>query len=120
MTLDDGLFPKSDQSRIRWEGMDRSVINCLARVPIDVARPESFLSLCRAFGESMDRDHVATMVFAHWPGGGCTWYEDLRRATRHCDCFGKFITRGIGPQIAAASLSPRSAPSDRRAWCRSA
>ena len=92
MTLDDGLFPKSDQSRIRWEGVDRSVIDCLARVPLDASRPESFLGLCRALGDSMDRDHVATMIFAHWPDRACTWYDDLRRVARHCDCLGKFIT----------------------------
>ncbi len=92
MTLDDGLFPKSDQSRVRWEGTDRSVIDCLARVPLDAGRPESFLGLCRALGDSMDRDQVATMVFAHWPDKACTWYEDLRRAARRCDCLGKFTT----------------------------
>lgn len=92
VTLDDGLFPKSEQSRIRWEGVDRSVIDCLARAPVDVSRPETFLGLCRTMGESMDRDHVATMLFAHWPAQTCVWYEDLRRAARRCDCLGKFIT----------------------------
>ncbi len=92
MTLDDGLFPKSDQSRIRWEGIDRSVIDCLARIPLDASRPESFLGLCRALGDSMDRDQVATMIFAHWPDRVCTWYDDLRRVARHCDCLGKFTT----------------------------
>lgn len=92
LTLDDGLFPKSDQSRVRWEGTDRSVIDCVARVPLDAGRPESFLGLCRAMGDAMDRDQVATMVFAHWPDKACVWYDDLRRAARRCDCLGKFTT----------------------------
>src|SRR5262249_38390492 len=64
-TLDDGRFPLGAQSKIRWEGLDSSVIDVFARVPLDAARPESFLGLSRSIADAMDTDHVATVAFAH-------------------------------------------------------
>ena len=68
VTLDDGRFPQSDQAKIRWEGWDSSIVYALGRTPLDAALAESILSFSRRMGESMDTDHVATVVFAHWPG----------------------------------------------------
>ena len=43
-------------------------------------------------GESMNMDHAATVVFAHWPGQACEYYEDLRRMAAYGTVLGKFVT----------------------------
>lgn len=91
-TLDDGQFPKSAQSKARWEGDDGSSIDVVARVPLDAAVSASFLSLPEKWGESMDLDHVATLTFAHWPGQTSEYYDDLRRIARYAPVLGKFTT----------------------------
>ena len=50
------------------------------------------MDFSRRMGESMDRDHVATLLFAHWPGQFSPWYGDLRRACSYTSALGKFIT----------------------------
>jgi alpha-mannosidase len=91
-TLDDGTFPEPDPCKVRWEGLDASAIDCLGRIPLDAAKPESFLDLPRRLGESMDRDFVSTVIFAHWPGVFSPYYDDLRRIALQAPVFGKFIT----------------------------
>lgn len=91
-TLDDGRFATATQSKTRWEGLDHSAIEALARLPLDAARSEIFLGLPRAVGESMDRDHVATVMLAHWPGQVSDFYRDLWRMAAYGPVLGKFIT----------------------------
>ncbi|HEV3138071.1 MAG TPA: hypothetical protein VGZ26_09205, partial [Pirellulales bacterium] len=74
-TLDDGRFPLGTQCKTRWEGLDSSAIDILARLPCDAARPESLLGFSRKMADSMDSDHVATVAFAHWPGQTSPWYR---------------------------------------------
>jgi len=91
-TLDDGHFPRAEQSKAIWEGLDGTTIEILSRVPLDVERPETFLGLCQKIGQTMDMDHVATVTFAHWPGKSSVWYDDLRRVARYAPVLGKFVT----------------------------
>lgn len=91
VTLDDGRFPRDPQAKIRWEGIDHSGIDALTRIPLDVTLPESFLSFCEKMGETMDLDHVATLVLAHWPGQTSPWFEDLRRIVRRSTVLGKMV-----------------------------
>ncbi|MBI2823356.1 MAG: hypothetical protein HYX69_01550 [Planctomycetia bacterium] len=91
-TLDDGRFATASQSKVRWEGLDYTAIDALARLPLDAAAAGSFLGLPRTLGESMDRDHVATVVFAHWPGRTSVFYDDLRRISAYRHVLGKFVT----------------------------
>jgi alpha-mannosidase len=90
-TLDDGRFPLGTQCKTRWEGLDTSVLDVLARVPADAARPETFLSLPRKMADSMDSDHVATVALAHWPQGGSPWHGVLRRVAGLSPVLGKFL-----------------------------
>ena len=90
--LDDGRLPRGDQSRSRWEGVDSSAIESLERVPLDAGHADVFLGLCRTLGDTMDVDHVASVMFAHWPGSACCWYDDLRRASRYAPVLGRFVT----------------------------
>lgn len=91
-TLDDGRFPAADTCKTRWEGLDSGAVDCLNRPPLDANVAASFLDLPRKIGESMDRDHVATLVFAHWPGAVSPYYEDLRRISAFVPVLGKFKT----------------------------
>ncbi len=91
-TLDDGRFPSGNQSRIQWQGTDGRNFEAIARLPLDVGRPECFLRLAERLGDVMDLDHTATAVFAHWPGTECEWYDDLRRAARSARVLGSFTT----------------------------
>lgn len=91
-TLDDGTFPQCDQAKTRWEGWDSSAIDALCRVPQDASLPETMLGFSRKMGESMDLDHVATIVFAHWPGKASVFFGDLRRMSRYAPALGRFIT----------------------------
>jgi alpha-mannosidase len=92
VTLDEGQFPRAEQAKASWEGLDGTTIEALSRVPLDVDQPASFLGLCQKIGQTMDMDHVATVVFAHWPGKSSTWYDDLRRIARQAPVLGRFVT----------------------------
>jgi alpha-mannosidase len=91
-TLDDGRFPQADSSKARWEGLDNSTIEAIARVPLDASEPGSFMALAEKIGHAMDHDHVATMSFAHWPGQASPFYDDLRRVMATAPVIGKFVT----------------------------
>ncbi len=91
-TLDDGRFPLGSQSKVRWEGDDGTAIDALARLPRDAGKSATFLDFARRLGESMDSDHVASVVLAHWPGAASVWYADMRRIARYTTALGKFIT----------------------------
>ncbi len=91
-TLDDGRFPAGNQSRIQWEGLDGTTIEALARIPIDISRADAFLRLPEKLGDTMDLDHVATVVLAHWPGQSSPWYDDLRRIASYSSVVGTFTT----------------------------
>jgi len=91
-TLDDGHFPKGEQSKGRWEGLDGAALDALGRLPLEAQKPSCFLNLPEKLGETMDLDFVATLCFAHWPGDACEWYDDLRRMVRYAPVLGRFLT----------------------------
>jgi alpha-mannosidase len=92
LTLDDGQFPQSSQAKMRWEGLEPSAIDAVCRLPLDASLAQSFLQFPRTMGESMDMDHVATVLFAHWPGQASPFLADLRRMAEYGNTLGKFIT----------------------------
>jgi alpha-mannosidase len=91
-TLDEGHFPQASQCKTRWEDLDGGSIDALSRLPLDASKVESVLSYPRKMGETMDRDHVATLVFAHWPGQTSPFFQDLRRMAAYAPALGKFAT----------------------------
>lgn len=90
--FEDGRLPEGTQFKVRWEGSDGSAIDAIARPPLDATKAETFLGLAVKLGESMDRDHVATVCLAHWPGRSSVWYGDLQRVARYCPALGSFLT----------------------------
>ena len=91
-TLDEGQFPRGGQGKTRWEGLGASAINALGRLPLDANTAESLLTYPRKMGESMDADHVATLIFAHWPGQVSPFFDDLRRMAAYAPVLGRFVT----------------------------
>lgn len=91
-TLDEGHFPRSPQSKLRWEGIDGTTVETLGRVPIDAGDAGSFLKFPEHMGQAMDYDPVATLVFAHWPGQASRWYRIVQRVAGHCPVLGRFMT----------------------------
>ncbi len=91
-TLDEGKLPVSNQGKARWEGVDGSTVDALAKFPLDATKPETFLSLFSKLGEAMDGEHVATLAFAHWPQMTSPWYEDLKTIARYGNSLGEFVT----------------------------
>jgi alpha-mannosidase len=91
-TLEDGRFPEGTQLKIGWEGSDGTTLDAIARPPLDASQAKTFLQLATKLGESMDQDHVATLLFAHWPGQASPFYEDLQRAAKYSPCLGRFVT----------------------------
>jgi len=90
--FEEGKTPEGVQLKVRWEGVDGSAIDCLAKTPLDASKPQTFLALATKLGESMDSDHVATLCLAHWPGQASRWIDDLRRIARYCSALGKWVT----------------------------
>jgi alpha-mannosidase len=91
-TLDAGRFPTGNQSKVRWEGIDSTTVEALGRIPLDASKADSFLNLPEKLGDTMDLDHAATAIFAHWPARASPWYEDLRRMAAYSPVLGRFVT----------------------------
>ena len=90
--FEEGKTPDGLQFKVRWEGLDGSAIDAIARTPLDATKPQTFLGFATKMGESMDADHVATLCLAHWPGQASPWMDDLRRIAGYCSALGKLVT----------------------------
>ncbi|MEK6246597.1 MAG: hypothetical protein N2C12_00360 [Planctomycetales bacterium] len=91
-SLDGSRCPESYHGAMTWQSADGSQIPALARPPLDANCTESFLALPQHLGDVMDSDHVAAILFAHWPGHVSTWYRDLQRIDKYGSVLGKFVT----------------------------
>lgn len=92
VTLDDGRFPVGKQSKFRWAGPEGRALDALGRVPIEAARADLFTKLPKQLGNTLDTDHAATVVFAHWPGHSSPWYGDLQRMSAYSPVLGRFLS----------------------------
>ena len=90
--MDDGLYPDDEQTRLRWEGQDGSVLEAYSRIPLAGDSASSFLRFPVRMAESMDHDHVAAVSFARWPDLRMPWLDDLRRMAKYAPVLGKFVT----------------------------
>ena len=92
VVLDDGLYPDAEQSKIRWEGCDGTVVDAMTRIPLAADSATSFLRFATRMSESMQEDQVAAVVFARWPELKTPWMEDLRRMHGYSPALGRFVT----------------------------
>lgn len=90
--FDGGSLPRADQRKTNWGAGEGSSIEALSALPLDVSRPETWLKLAERIGDSIAHDHVATLLLAGWPGGGCEYLEDFLHAARYGSVLGKVVT----------------------------
>jgi alpha-mannosidase len=92
VALDDGLYPDTEESRIRWEGCDGTAIEATTRIPLAVDSAASFLRFPSRLAESMQQDQTAAIVWARWPEVRIPFWEDLERIHKQSAVLGRFVT----------------------------
>ena len=90
--LDDGLYPDSEQSKLRWEGCDGTVVDAMSRIPLAAEAATSFLRFPMRMAESMEEDQAAALMLARWPEIESPWFMDLVRMHAYAPCLGRFVT----------------------------
>lgn len=103
--FDGSPLPDVGSGLVDWQSGGASVA-MLATPPLDAGCPRTTLALAEALGDAMDRDHVATVVFAHYAGGVCRWHELLRRIGGWCGLLGTFVTPDELVRRAAGAGTP--------------
>jgi alpha-mannosidase len=91
-SFDGSRGDRPPQPKTRWGPRHGPAIDILSATPLDVAEPGTWLTLGERIGDTLMRDHVATIVLAGWPGHACEYYEDLRRIAEIAPVLGKFVT----------------------------
>ncbi len=92
LALDDGLYPDTEESRIRWEGCDGTTIDATTRIPLPVDSAASFLRFPSRLAESMQQDQTAAIVWARWPEVRNPFWADLERIHSQSQVLGRFVT----------------------------
>jgi alpha-mannosidase len=92
LALDDGIYPDTEQSKIRWEGCDGTILDALTRIPLAADGAASFLRFPQRMAESMEQDQVAAVLFARWPEVKSPWLDDFRRMHNYSPALGRFVT----------------------------
>jgi alpha-mannosidase len=92
VALDDGIYPDEEQSRIRWEGCDGSVVDATSRIPLAAESAASYLRFPNRMAESMQQDQTAAVLWARWPEVKTDFWEDLKRIHNYAPVLGRFVT----------------------------
>lgn len=92
VVLDDGIYPDAEYTKLRWRGVDGTLIDALSRIPLASEGAASFLRFPVRMAESMDHDQVAGLILARWPKVSTPWFDDLRRSNKYAPCLGRFVT----------------------------
>ncbi|MFK7736543.1 MAG: hypothetical protein AB8B50_10960 [Pirellulaceae bacterium] len=87
----EGSYPVGSQPKIGWESQDGTFISAIASEVLDANDPSSFLALGWTVGEALDRQHVPTVLFAHWPQQKSEFVELLNIASRRTTALGRWI-----------------------------
>ncbi|MDP7274353.1 MAG: hypothetical protein QF363_02655 [Planctomycetaceae bacterium] len=90
--LDDGLYPDAEQSKVRWEGCDGTVLDAMSRIPLAAEGATGYLRFAMRMAESMEDDQAAALMLARWPETQSPWFEDLVRMHGYAPCLGRFVT----------------------------
>ena len=92
VVLDDGIYPDTEYTKLRWRGVDGTLIDALSRIPLAAEGAASYLRFPARMSESMDHDQVAGIILARWPEIEAPWFDDLRRSQKYAPCLGRFVT----------------------------
>ncbi len=85
-------LPSSTQCKVDWQGIGGPGLEAIRLDPHDAGQSDFLLDLAGELSRSMDRDHVATMLFAAWAGHACRDFARLRRAAALTESLGVFVT----------------------------
>ena len=111
VALDDGLYPDTEQSKIRWEGCDGSVIDATTRIPLAAESGGSYLRFSSRMAESMQQDQTASVIWARWPEVRSPFWQDFERI--HNYATGARPVRHVSPLL-RAHRRPRTPVALRR------
>lgn len=92
VVLDDGIYPDAEYTKLRWRGVDGTLIDAFSRIPLAAESASSYLRFPTRMAESMDQDQVAGLILARWPDIKAPWFDDLRRSQKYAPCLGRFIS----------------------------
>ncbi len=92
VALDDGLYPDTEQSKIRWEGCDGTVIDATTRIPLAAEGASSYLRFPSRMAESMQQDQTAAVIWARWPEIRSPFWQDFERIHNYGPVLGRFVT----------------------------
>ena len=67
VACDEGCIPTTEQSKIRWEGCDGSMIDATTRIPLATESARSYLRFPSGLAQSMQQDQTAAVIWARWP-----------------------------------------------------
>lgn len=90
--LDDGIYPDSENSKLRWEGCDNTTIDAISRLPVAADSATSYLRLPQRLAESMNQDQAAGLIIARWPDVRSPFFGDLLRGVKYSPVLGRFAT----------------------------
>ena len=91
VVLDDGIYPDAEYTKLRWRGVDGTLIDALSRIPLAADAAASYLRFPVRMAESMDHDQVSGLILARWPTVEGPWFDDLRRSQKYAPCLGRFV-----------------------------
>lgn len=86
-----GSYPEATQVKSAWESADGTPIDTLSGAVIDGASADSFLGMGARLGQSLDHDHVSTIMIAHWPGLRSDFLSDHAAVSKFTPALGKWI-----------------------------
>jgi alpha-mannosidase len=92
VALDDGLYPDTEQSKVRWEGCDSTVIDATTRIPLAAESAGSYLRFPSRMAESMQQDQTAAVIWARWPEVRSPFWQDFERIQKYGPVLGRFVT----------------------------
>lgn len=87
-----GSYPEATQVKSAWESSDGTAIDTLSGSVVDGSNADSFLGMGTKLGQSLDHDHISTMIVAHWPGCSSEFISDHARTSTRTPALGKWMS----------------------------
>jgi hypothetical protein len=90
--FDGERVPDAGSSRIVWQGEGERRTEGIAAPVIDARSATAILEIPERFGDAMDHEHTAIVLFVHHAGTAAGWFADLRRIASWTTALGRFVT----------------------------
>lgn len=90
--FDGERVPDAGSSRIVWQGEGGRRTEGIAAPVIDARSTTGIFQIPERFGDAMDHEHTAIVLFVHHAGTAAGWFADLRRIASWTTALGRFVT----------------------------